>query len=249
MQEKVFLAGATGAIGRMLVPLLVEGGYQVYGSTRRPERAAQLRAQGAQAVLVDVFDAATLREVLCTIAPEIVVHQLTDLPATLDPATLGDALRRNARIRTEGTRHLVAAARAAGARHLVAQSIGWAYAPGLLPHVEDDALDLEAQGDRRTTVQGVAALERAVLQAEGLTGCVLRYGRLYGPGTASATAPVGCALHVEAAAWAARLAVDAHAGGIFNIAEPGGELCTARAQRVLGWTPALRLEAAAPCLG
>lgn len=249
MQEKIFLAGATGAIGRVLAPLLVEAGYQVFGSTRRPDRAALLRAQGVQPVLVDVFDADALHDALRALAPEIVVHQLTDLPTTLDPSTRSEALARNARIRTEGTRHLVAAAQAAGAQHLVAQSIAWAYAPGPLPHAEDDALDLEAQGERRTTVQGVAALERAVLQAEDLTGCVLRYGHLYGPGTASATPPAGCALHVEAAAWAARLAVDAHASGVFNIAESGGELCNARAQRVLGWTPTLRLQpSVADCL-
>lgn len=157
MSECLFLAGATGAIGRRLAPLLVAAGWRV------------------------------------------VVHQLTDLPPKLDPSRMAEATGRNARIRDEGTRNLVAAALAAGVRRMIAQSIAFAYADGPLPHNEDDPLDLGAQGSRGVSVGGVVSLERQVLEAS-MEGIVLRYGRLYGPGTgADASAGPG-ALHVDAAA-------------------------------------------------
>jgi nucleoside-diphosphate-sugar epimerase len=174
MSEKVFLAGATGAVGAALIPLLVEAGYTVYGSTRRAERTAALQAQGVHPVVVDVFDAQALKAALVRIAPRAVVHQLTDLPKDLDPARMTEAAVLNARVRTEGTRNLVAAAQAAGAKRLVAQSIAWAYAPGTKPFTEDRPLDVDAQGTRRVSVDGVVALEQAVLGAQGITGTVLR---------------------------------------------------------------------------
>src|SRR5450830_889672 len=120
MAEKIFVAGASGAIGTVLVALLLEAGYQVYGSTRRQVRADSLQKQGAQAVVVDVFDAAALQAALLDIAPAVVIHQLTDLPRLLEPQAMTEAARRNARIREQGTRNLVAAAVAAGSSRIIA---------------------------------------------------------------------------------------------------------------------------------
>ncbi|WZB61829.1 dTDP-glucose 4,6-dehydratase [Achromobacter xylosoxidans] len=168
-----------------------------------------------------------------------VMHQLTDLALLGDPARAGEAARRNARIRDEGTRNMVAAALAAGSETLVAQSIDWIYAPqAVRPCDEEQALDLDAQGDRRVSVMGVVALERQVLGAPGITGTVLRYGRLYGPGTGATARPATNALHVEGAAWAALLALR-HGGGVFNIAEDESEVSTARARATLGWRPGM----------
>jgi nucleoside-diphosphate-sugar epimerase len=235
MSEIVFLAGATGAVGTALIPLLTGAGYTVYGSTRRAGRAAALVAQGVHPVVVDVFDAEALRAALVRIAPWAVVHQLTDLPKDLDPARMAEAAALNARVRTEGTRNLVAAAQAAGAKRLIAQSIAWAYAPGPRPFTEDQPLDIDAQGPRRVSVGGVAALEQAVLGAQGLVGTVLRYGQLYGPGTSTAEPKGAMPLHVEAAARAALLALQHTTGGVFNIAEDGAEVSSEKAKRAWRW--------------
>ncbi|CAN7172584.1 NAD-dependent epimerase/dehydratase family protein [Variovorax sp. LjRoot290] len=243
MSEKtVFLAGATGAIGRALVPLLTGAGYTVHGSTRRVERAKALEARGVQPVVIDVFDAPALAAALKRIAPAAVIHQLTDLPGSLDPKAMAEAVVRNARIRTEGTRNLVAAALAAGCGRMIAQSIAWAYAPGPKPCREEQPLDLDAQGSLGISVRGVAALEQSVLGSAALKGTVLRYGQLYGPGTWR-TAPEGTSpVHVEAAAWAALKALQRSPGGsIFNIAEDGPEVSSEMAKRELGWHAGLRL--------
>jgi nucleoside-diphosphate-sugar epimerase len=242
MREKIFVAGATGAIGAALVPLLIEAGHAVYGSTRRADRASALKALGVTPVVLDVFDAEALRAALLQIAPTVVIHQLTDLPPDLDPKRMAEAVHRNARVRIEGTRNLVAAALAAGSRRLVAQSIAWAYAPGPTPHTEEDLLDLDAEGSRRVSVDGVAALEQSVLGAAGITGTVLRYGQFYGPGTANAEAKGACPVHVEAAAWAAVLALRHAQGGVFNIAERSLDVSSEKAKRELGWHPSLRLR-------
>jgi len=242
MGEKVFVAGATGAVGTALIPLLVEAGHAVYGGTRRVDRAGMLAARGVTPVVVDVFDAQALRDALVRIAPTVVIHQLTDLPQDLNPALMAEAVVRNARVRIEGTRHLVAAALAAGATQMIAQSIAWAYAPGPTPHTEDDALDLGAEDGRRISIDGVVALERSVRGAVGLAGTVLRYGQLYGPGTSNAQPKGASPVHVEAAAWAAVLAMRHARGGIFNIAEDSAEVSSEKAQRELGWHGALRLS-------
>ena len=242
-QKKIFLAGATGAIGSVLAPLLVDAGYAVYGSTRGAERASVLEAQEVAPVVVDIFDAAALASALKRIAPDVVIHQLTDLPRDLDPARMAEAVGRNARIRSEGTRNLVAATLAAGCRRLIAQSIAWVYAPGPKPWREEQPLDITAEDPRGITVRGVAALESLTLETPGLAGTVLRYGQLYGPGTATATPRGTMPVHVEAAAWAAVLAVQREAHGIYNIAEDGPELSTGKARRELGWHAALRWPA------
>src|SRR5215467_3205430 len=241
---KVFLAGAAGAIGRRLVPLLIEAGHSVTGTTRSGESASELRARGVTAVVVDALDAAALRDAVVRARPDVVMHQLTDLPKVLDKARPPGGFSGNTRLRIEGTANLVAAAQAAGARRLIAQSIAFAYAPGPEPHAETDPLaSPEGDSSHAVTAQGVRALEGAVLGAAGLTGIVLRYGRLWGPGTWNA-APTGRGvLHVDAAAHAALLAMTRGQAGAYNIAEPDGALATEKAQRELGFNPAFRLPA------
>jgi len=236
--HRIFLAGAAGAIGRRLTPLLRAAGHTVFGTTRSPSKMDELRALGAEPVLVDVFDADALARAVAAAKPDIVIHQLTDLPRGLDHSQMEQAIRRNARLRSEGTRHLVDAANAAGARRLVAQSIAWAYAPGPEPHAESDPLDVDAEGIRAVSVGGIVALERAVLESPPLEGIVLRYGQLYGPGTGT-DAPSGSApLHVDDAAHAALLAIDRGGTGVFNIAGPSAYVTTDKARAALGWGPA-----------
>ncbi|WP_413991131.1 NAD-dependent epimerase/dehydratase family protein [Labrys okinawensis] len=234
MGHRIFLAGASGAIGRPLTRLLVAAGHEVTGTTRSAEKAEQLKALGAEPAIVDVYDAEALAVAMAAARAEIVIHQLTDLPSGVDPTRMAEFAARNAHLRREGTANLVKATLAAGARRLVAQSIAWAYAPGPLPHREGDPLDRDAEGLRAVSVGGVIALEEAVLTAP-LEGIVLRYGRLYGPGTGveKANAP---AVHVEAAARAALLAVDRGSAGVFNVAEPCEELSSEKAAQELGWT-------------
>ena len=176
MSYRIFLAGASGAIGSRLTPLLLSAGHYVCGSTRSKSKADALRSLGADPVVVDVFDAAALSRAVASARPDVVIHQLTDLPKDLDPREMGAAIVRTARIRSEGTRNLVSAAIAAGALRLVAQSIAWAYAPGAEPHAETDPLDAGAEGDGRINVQGLIALEDLTLKSPPLDGLVLRYG-------------------------------------------------------------------------
>jgi nucleoside-diphosphate-sugar epimerase len=240
---RIFVAGAAGVIGRRMLPLLVADGHAVVGTTRSRDKAAGIAAAGAEPVVVDVFDAAALGDAVRAARPEVVIHQLTDLPARLDPGALAVAIGRNARIRIEGTRNLVDAAVAAGARRMVAQSIAFVYAEGPQPHRESDPLASDA-GAGGVTIRGVRALEDAVTGTAGLAGLVLRYGRLYGPGTWSETAPDRMPLHVDAAAQAARLAVTRGAPGIYNVAEDDGAVAIDKARRELGFDPNFRLSPA-----
>ncbi len=212
------------------------------GTTRSAEKSAALSGRGAQAVVVDVFDRNALHEAVMQARPEVVVHQLTDLPQVFDPERRGDALVRNARLRIEGTANLVAAVRAAGARRLIAQSIAFIYADGPEPRAEGDPL-APADGDELNalTSRGVRALEDAVLKTPGIEGIVLRYGRLYGPGTWFEAAQGRGPLHVDAAAQAALLAVTRGAPGIYNIAEDDGAVTIDKARKELGFDPAFRL--------
>lgn len=242
MAERIFLAGATGVIGRRLLPLLVERGFPVVATTRSSDNVAALERAGATAVVVDAFDAAGVERAVLAARPDVVIHQLTDLAMIRDPARAAEALARNARLRTEGTRNLVAAARAARARRLIAQSIAWMYAPGREPHDEDDPLDRAATGTRAVTVAGVVALEDAVRGAQPVEGVVLRYGWLYGPGASER--PGGAPpVHVDAAASAALLAIERGAPGAYNVAEPGSTVVIDKARRELGWDPSWRWQA------
>lgn len=234
---RIFLAGAAGAIGRRLVPLLIAAGHEVTGTTRSKERAAALQAQGATPAIVDVFDANALNAAVAAARPEVVIHQLTDLSAK----DIEEARERNARIRIEATPNLMKAAKAAGAKRVIAQSIAFAYAPGKEPLDEAAPLDLQGEGAARRSAEGVAALERAVLETPGIEGVVLRYGRLYGPGTWSETPNGKAPLHVDAAAQAALLALTRGAPGIYNVAEDDGTVSSEKARRELGFDPAFRI--------
>lgn len=233
---RIFLAGATGVIGRPLVPLLVRAGHQVTGSTRSAAKAEALTRAGATAAVVDVFDADALTAAVAAARPDVVIHQLTDLPDSADPDALAASLAANARIRIEGTANLIAAAKVAGATRLIAQSIAFLYAPGPEPHAETDA----RLPPDSASARGVYALERAVLVTPGLAGIVLRYGRLYGPGT-WAERPTGKGfLHVDAAAQAAVLAIERGQPGIYNIAEDDGAFSIDKARQQLGFDPSFR---------
>jgi nucleoside-diphosphate-sugar epimerase len=186
---RIFVAGASGLIGVRLVPLLVEAGHEVAGMTRSPDKAGRLRDLGAEPVICDVFDAEALAEVVAAYGPDSVFHQLTDLPDNVtDMASFG---ARNDRIRSEGTRNLLAAAVAAGAEQLIAQSIAW-----------------EQSDETRRAV--TAAHERTVLEAGGV---VIRYGQLWGPGTYyETTPPARPRIHLDDAARLTVLALEAPPG-------------------------------------
>jgi nucleoside-diphosphate-sugar epimerase len=235
---RVFVAGASGAIGRPLVPKLIEAGHEVTGMTRSEQSAERLRAAGASAVVADVFDEQQVRAAMTAASPEVVIHQLTALPDRLDFRDPSIYEPTN-RLRGEGTRILIDAARSAGARRFVAQSIAFAYAPqGSDVKTEDDPLMESAPGAFGEGVRTVEAMERAIVGAEGLAGLVLRYGFFYGPGTyyardGSAAEDVrkrrqpivgtGSAIfsfiHVEDAADATVAAVERGAPGIYNVVD------------------------------
>ena len=221
--RSVFVAGATGAIGRQLLPMLISAGYEVSGTTRNLEKAGSMETIGVRPVVVDAYDRDALIAAVGEAKPDVIVHQLTDLSTADFAATT--------RLRIEGTRNLVDAAMAVGVRRMIAQSLAIVYAPGEGPASEEDPLadDLPAQRD---TVKGVRSLEAAV--GELPEGVVLRYGLLYGPGTwYSRTGPfadavqrgerpagngVSSFVHVEDAARAALLAIDWPAG-VVNIVD------------------------------
>src|SRR5712691_3274250 len=156
---RIFVAGATGVIGRRLVPMLVEAGHDV---TR-------------------------LLRVVADAKPDVVIHQLTDIPQTIDPRKYEEQFAGNDRIRVDGTRNLVEAAAGAGASRVIAQSIAFAYAPvGGWVKTEDDPLYADSPGPFRRGVGALQTLESLVMDREGIDGVVLRYGFFYGPGTAYA---------------------------------------------------------------
>jgi nucleoside-diphosphate-sugar epimerase len=185
---RLFLAGATGVLGVRLVPLLVGDGHVVAAMTRSPEKVVGVRTLGAEPVVCDVFDSAALQEAVVAFKPDAVMHQVTDLP---DVAALLPRHRAvNARIRREGTRNLLAAARAAGAKRFLAQSVAW-----------------ELCGEGGAALE---ELERSVLAAGGV---VLRYGQFYGPGTYHEDEPPSPPrIHVDEAARRTVAALEAPSG-------------------------------------
>jgi nucleoside-diphosphate-sugar epimerase len=180
---RIFVAGATGVIGRRLVPMLVGDGHTVIAMVRSPDRGDAARALGAEPAVADALDPEAVHAAVGGAAPEAVIHQLTALPARIDPRKIERDFVLNDRLRSEGTRHLVAAAQAAGVRRIVAQSIAFAYAPGPTGtlHDEADPLFLDAPKSFRRSAQALNDLETSVL---GAGGVVLRYGYFYGPGSA-----------------------------------------------------------------
>lgn len=186
---RIFLAGASGVLGVRLVPLLVADGHVVAGMTRSPGKVEMLRGLGAEPVVCDVYDEATLRDAVVAFRPELVMHQLTDLPD--DEASLANAGDANARMRREGTRNLLAAAEGAGASRFIAQSVAW-----------------ELAGSGGAAKQ---ELERAVL---AFGGVVLRYGRFYGPGTYHAEPPEQPCVQIDDAARQTVALLDARSGTV-----------------------------------
>jgi nucleoside-diphosphate-sugar epimerase len=175
----IFIAGGTGAIGRVLVPLLVKGGHKVVALTRSPDRTSQLEQMGAVPVVGDVYDEARLAQLVAESEAEVVIHQLTAFGTKL-----GDPYAETIRLRTDGTRNLVSAARAARVRRFIAQSISFMCSPfgsGLTD--EETPLYLDACAPVRALAEAVGSLERQTLEANGMSGIVLRYGWFYGPGT------------------------------------------------------------------
>jgi len=181
---KVFVAGAGGAIGRPLVDRLVAEGHSVVGTTRDEARAQTLRAQGAEAAVLDAFDAAALRAAVLAAEPEVVIHQLTALPAQADPKLMPAALALTNRLRRETVPTLLTAATEAGARRALVQSIAFVTRPDGSPvHDEDAPLYLDAPEQFRDNIAAVRDLEAATTGAADIEGLVLRYGFYYGPHT------------------------------------------------------------------
>jgi len=260
---KVFVAGATGAVGRGLVPALVAAGHEVTGMTRTPAKAAAIEQAGATPVVADALDAGAVAGAVAEAEPEVVINQLTDL------ATLGSNMRKfdsyfevTNRLRTEGNDHLLSAARAAGARRFLAQSFGgWPFArDGALVKTEEDPLDPHPAKGMRNIHAAIRHLEETVTGAEGIDGLVLRYGFFYGPGTSIATQPEGGQVmavrkrqlpligdgagiwtftHIEDAAAATALAVDRGAPGLYNVVDDDPA-------PVAEWLPALAEAVGAP---
>jgi nucleoside-diphosphate-sugar epimerase len=248
---RVFVAGATGAIGRPLVRQLMAAGHEVTALTRSPEKADDLRALGARPVVCDALERRALHEAVVGARPDAVVHQLTQFPHDLNPKRYAEQFVVTDRLRTEATRTLVEAALAAGARRLVAQSIALVYAPTGAPvKSEDDPLQSKAAPGFERSLGAIRDLERLVTETEGIDGIVLRYGYFYGPGTSYAPGGpmaervrrrrlpivgggtgVWSFVHVEDAAAATVLALAAGRPGVYNVVD--GEPA-----RVSEWLPA-----------
>lgn len=232
---KVFLAGATGVIGRPLVTRLLAAGHDVVGTTRSPERAAALREAGAEAAVLDALDAPALRAAVLAARPDAIVNQLTDLSAPLNPRRYAKWLEGTNRLRTETTATLLDAARETGARRFVTQSISFVTAPQGPPVLDEDA---PLNDGAPAQVGPVRTMERMVAEAEGIDGIALRYGYFYGPGTSlgpggqqtemvrkrqlpliGSGAGVWSFVHVDDAAAATVLALDHGGNGVFNVCD------------------------------
>ncbi len=181
---KVFLAGATGAIGQQLVPRLVAAGHEVHGMTRSESKQGLLRELGAVPVVADALDPVQVAEAVVEASPDVIVHQLTAI-GSIDPRHFDRDFALTNRLRREGTDHLLSAGQAVGVRRFVAQSNGMVpYArTGGQVKSEDDPLDEAPAREQRDSLAAILHLERAVLGAEWTEGIVLRYGGFYGPGT------------------------------------------------------------------
>jgi nucleoside-diphosphate-sugar epimerase len=189
MRMRIYFAGASGVIGSRLLPLLIDAGHTVGAMTRSAEKASRLASMGAQPIVCDVFDRAALTSAVRSFSPDLLLHELTDLPDDLD--NLPEESLLNARIRVEGTRNLLDALESVDQTKIVAQSVAWTMRPG----PEADA---------------VTSLEEAVLAVNGV---VLRYGLLYGPGTYYEEAlPAPPRVHIDVAAARTLDALDAPSG-------------------------------------
>jgi nucleoside-diphosphate-sugar epimerase len=237
---RVFVAGAGGAVGKRLLPLLIEGGHQVVALTRSPEREASLRTAGATPVIADGLDRDAVVAAVRNGEPEVVVHQMTALAGGLDFRRFERTFAQTNALRTQGTDNLLAAAQKAGARRFVAQSFaGWPYArTGGPVKTESDPLDPDPPPALKTTLDAIRHLERQVGGA-GLEGVVLRYGGFYGPGTSLGPdggeqidlirkrrwpvvgkgTGVWSLIHIDDVAAATLAAIEGGTPGIYNVAD------------------------------
>ncbi len=235
---RVFVAGATGAVGRRMIPQLVAAGHSVVAITRHPQKFDPFRDAGVEAVVCDVFDLVRLTAVVRDAAPDVVVHQLTDLPSSMDPRRLAEIYDRNNRVRREGTANLVAAAQAAGVTRMVVQSMCTWYRPEGSPVKSEDApLWTDAPEPIGAAVRTLADMETAVRRGVPVS-TVLRYGAFYGPGTWYAAdgeiarrtrrrmfpvlgsgSGITSFIHVDDAASAAVAALNANTSGVYNVAD------------------------------
>src|SRR5215210_6308574 len=237
---KIFLAGATGALGRRLVPLLVANAYQVVAMTRSPEKAQSLRSAGTEPVVADGLDREAVLRAVTRAEPEVVIHQMTGLTGVMSFKKFDEEFAATNRLRTAGTDILLEAARTAGARRFIVQSYGgWNYErTGGPAKTEEDPFDPEPPAAMKRTLEAIRYLESAVLGAEGLEGVALRYGSFYGPGSYIAEdgvilelvrrrklpiigsgAGMWSFLHLDDAATATLAAVERGAPGVYNIAD------------------------------
>ncbi|CAM5372480.1 Aurachin B dehydrogenase [Afipia felis] len=182
---KVFVAGASGAVGRPLVSTLVNAGHSVVGFTRHASKAELVRRLGAEPLIGDGLDANTVRAALASSRPDAVIHEMTDLSGTTDLRHFSKVFAKSNQLRTKGTDILLAAARESGVKRIVAQSFcGWPFArTGGAIKTESDALDPEPPAELRTTLSAIEYLEEAVTKSTQPDGIVLRYGTFYGAGT------------------------------------------------------------------
>lgn len=252
---RVFVAGATGAIGKQLVPRLVAAGHEVHGLTRRESKQAMLHDLGAVPVVADALDPDQVAEAVGRARPDVIIHQLTAIPATLDLRRFDRDFALTSRLRTEGTDHLLSAGQAVGVRRFVAQSHIVQYArTGAAIKREEDATDRSPAREMRTNLAAIRHLEEAVLDARWTEGIVLRYGYLYGPGTSIAPGAeqvelvrrgkfplvgdgsgVWSFIHVADAAEATAAAVEHGGRGVYNIVDDDPA-------PVAEWLPALAHE-------
>ena len=253
---RVFVAGATGAIGKQLVPRLVEAGHEVHGMTRSESKQAMLRELGAVPVVADALDPDQVAEAVGRARPEVIVHELTAIGSVNMRHFDRDFAPTN-RLRTEGTDHLLSAGQAVGVRRFVAQGVGGygAYArTGGPVKTEEDPLDPTPAREMRQTLAAIRYLEEAVLGARWTEGLVLRYGVFYGPGTSLAPGAeqfelvrrrkfplvgdgggVWSFIHVADAAEATVVAVERGSRGIYNVVDDDPA-------PVAKWLPALAQE-------
>jgi nucleoside-diphosphate-sugar epimerase len=238
---KVFVAGATGALGTQLVPLLVAKGHEVVGMTRTDAKRDQLRRVGARPVVADALDADAVGRAVGEAEPDVIVHQLTAIPPKINMRRFEREFALTNRLRTEGTDHLLSAGRAAGVKRVVAESNAAVYArTGGPVKGEDAALDDDPPPEMRPGLAALRHLEAAVTGAPWTEGVALRYGWLYGPGTSIALEPLGSQIellrkrqvpivgrgtgiwsfvHIEDAATATVAAVEGGPAGIYNVVD------------------------------
>jgi nucleoside-diphosphate-sugar epimerase len=259
---RVFVAGANGAVGRRLVPMLVANGHQVTGTATSERSGTAIRAMGAEAVVVDGLDAVGIGEAVARAEPDAIIHEMTALSGSPDFRNFDRWFTPTNRLRTEGTQHLLAAAKASGVKRFVAQSFtGWSNSrEGSWIKTEDDPLDQHPVKQQTETLAAIKFLERAVLDAP-LEGIVVRYGGLYGPGSSETLAEIlrkrmfpvigngagfVSSTHVDDAASGTVAALERGRPGIYNIVDddpaPSREFIPAIAA-ALGAKPPFRIPA------